>query len=412
MAFVCSETVITSHLHIQEDLEHNGYQSLPGSSIAGSESEVPDTEVVPSDGLFSRAWLEARPRVKVAIGVILALLSGLIFTLNGSVMKCYGIDPVDFLAVRGVVQFGVMYLVCRARGVHLWSDEVGNKTKIMMILQGVMGGIGVITGLMSIMMIPLGDALTFIFSSPVFTCICSRIFLKHRLGLWKLVFIGALVLGIIFVIQPPVLFPGPNVHPHHVHEKRDGNQDVPNIHPHIVHGKRDGNRDDPDIVVHDLHYYLGALLAVSGAVICSFNNVCVSGSLKHINSMVLVGYVGAASFVISIVCTSFDKKQRIFSSHIVDIAAGEWALILGMSILGIFAYFSVTKALQLIDPTVVSVLRSTEILLGFFVQVAIMHQIPDAFAVVGASIVFLSIIMIALEANIVRRLPQCIQEWL
>ncbi|TRY67306.1 hypothetical protein TCAL_07230 [Tigriopus californicus] len=401
MAFVCSETVITSHLHLQEDIEQNGYQPLPGSSIAGSESDVPEIEVVPSEALFSRAWLEARPRIKVTLGVVLALLSGLIFTFNGSVMKGYGIDPVDFLAVRGAVQFGVLYLVCRARGIHLWSDEIGTKTKLMMILQGIMGGIGVITGLMSIMMIPLGDALTFIFSSPVFTCICSRIFLKHRLGLWKLVFIGSLVVGIVFVIQPPVLFPEPDIPPHLFHDKRDGDQ-----------GKRDGDHDDPDVVVHDLYYYMGALLAVSGAIICSFNNVCVSGTLKHINSMVLVGYVGAASFVISIMCTSFDKKQRIFSTQIVDIAAWEWALIIGMSILGIFAYFSVTKALQLIDPTVVSVLRSTEILLGFFIQVVFMHQLPDAFAIVGASIVFLSIIMIALEANIVRRLPQYVQEWL
>eukprot|EP00094_Tigriopus_californicus_P007511 TCALIF_07231-PA protein Name:"Similar to SLC35G1 Solute carrier family 35 member G1 (Homo sapiens)" AED:0.22 eAED:0.23 QI:0/0/0/0.66/1/1/3/0/777 len=381
------KAVLTTHLHFQEDIEHNGYLSLPGSSIAGSETETSEIEEVPVHSLFSRGWFEIHPRFKVAIGMILALISGLVFTFNGSVMKYYGIDPVEVLAVRGAVQFWFMFMLCKARGIPLWSDEVRNKTKGLMLLQGLMGGVMVIMSLISIMMIPLGDALTFIFSSPVFTCICSRIFLKHRLGLWKVIFIGLLILGITFVVQPPFIFPDTESNPNEVSLKGEWND------------------DDPDIVVHDFHYYLGALLAVLAAVIASFNSVCVSGTLKHIDSMVLVSYVGASSFMIAVLCTIFDLKQRIFSVEIVDIAAWEWGLIFGMAILGIFAYFSITKALQLIDPTVVSVLRSTEILLGFFVQVIVMNQIPNSFSIAGASIVFLSIIMIAMEGNIVRRLP-------
>lgn len=394
MALVCSEAVLTTHLHyLHEDIERNGYISIPGSSIAGSEAETSDIEDHPSQGVFSRVWFETHPKFKVAIGMILALVSGLVFTFNGSVMKYYGIDPVEVLAVRGAVQFWVMFMLCKARGISLWPEHVRNKTKGLMLLQGLMGGVMVIMSLISIMMIPLGDALTFIFSSPVFTCICSRIFLKHRLGLWKVIFIGSLLIGIAFVVQPPFIFP----------------DDDPN--PNALLLKGIWSDEDPDFVAHDFHYYMGALLAVLSAVLASFNSVCVSGTLKHVDSMVLVSYVGAASFFIAVVCTIFDLNQRIFSIQIVDIAAWEWGLIFGMAILGIFAYFSITKALQLIDPTIVSVLRSTEILLGFFVQVVIMNQIPNTFAIVGASLVFLSIIMIALEANIVRRLPLYIRGW-
>ena len=54
--------------------------------------------------------------------------------------------------------------------------------------------------------IPIGDALTVVYGSPLFTMILSFIFLGHRLRLYKLSFALVLIVGIILVVRPPFLF--------------------------------------------------------------------------------------------------------------------------------------------------------------------------------------------------------------
>ena len=53
----------------------------------------------------------------------------------------------------------------------------------------------------------LGDALTIIYTGPMFTMIFSFLFLRIRQGLWKIGFTSLLIPGIILVVRPPFLFP-------------------------------------------------------------------------------------------------------------------------------------------------------------------------------------------------------------
>ena len=59
-----------------------------------------------------------------------------------------------------------------------------------------------------------GDAMTIIYTGPIFTMIFSFLFLRIRQGLWKISFAGLLMVGVILVIRPPFLFPQHAVHLH------------------------------------------------------------------------------------------------------------------------------------------------------------------------------------------------------
>ena len=48
----------------------------------------------------------------------------------------------------------------------------------------------------------------------------------------------------------------------------------------------------------------------------------------------------------------------------------------GIAISGMSGFFCMTKALKMVDPTLVAFLRSLEIVFGFIFQVAVMKQIP------------------------------------
>ena len=64
-----------------------------------------------------------------------------------------------------------------------------------------------VTTYVCFVLMPLGDALTLIFSSPAVTRLFSRVFLGVRLRLWKVVFIALLMVGVVLVIRPPLFFP-------------------------------------------------------------------------------------------------------------------------------------------------------------------------------------------------------------
>ena len=90
----------------------------------------------------------------------------------------------------------------------------------------------------------------------------------------------------------------------------------------------------------------------------------------------------------------------------------DWGVLFLISVTGTFAYFSNTKALQMIDPTIVSVLRSMEIVLAFVLQVSLMGMMPSGLDLTGAGCVIVGVVMISLEKIIVQRLPAAIQRWL
>ncbi len=73
--------------------------------------------------------------------------------------------------------------------------------------QGIAVGLVVLCIFLSVQAIPLGDALTLVFSSPLFTMILSAIVLKSRMGLYKIMFCIILIIGIVLVVRPPFLFP-------------------------------------------------------------------------------------------------------------------------------------------------------------------------------------------------------------
>jgi drug/metabolite transporter (DMT)-like permease len=53
---------------------------------------------------------------------------------------------------------------------------------------------------------PLGDALTLVFTEPLWTIILSKIILRTRVGWWKGIFAVILIAGMVLTIQPEFMF--------------------------------------------------------------------------------------------------------------------------------------------------------------------------------------------------------------
>ena len=53
---------------------------------------------------------------------------------------------------------------------------------------------------------PIGDASAVIFSNPIFALVFTLMFLKQRHSLWKISFSIFVFIGVIFIVQPTILF--------------------------------------------------------------------------------------------------------------------------------------------------------------------------------------------------------------
>ena len=81
------------------------------------------------------------------------------------------------------------------------------KKYCVLIGQGVLAGLNMMCSYLGVLYIPLGDALTIIYTAPIFTMIFSYIFLRTRQGFWKIFLATLLMIGVILVIRPPFMFP-------------------------------------------------------------------------------------------------------------------------------------------------------------------------------------------------------------
>ena len=53
--------------------------------------------------------------------------------------------------------------------------------------------------------LPVGDAATIIFCSPIFVMIFSHIMLREHCGIYRFIVIGLLMVGVILIAKPPFL---------------------------------------------------------------------------------------------------------------------------------------------------------------------------------------------------------------
>ena len=68
--------------------------------------------------------------------------------------------------------------------------------------------------------------------------------------------------------------------------------------------------------------------------------------------------------------------------------------------LGILGYFLHTRALLLLHPTIVSALRTLEIVFAYIGQALLMGSIPDLLTLTGSFMVLISVLALALETTV------------
>ncbi len=136
---------------------------------------------------------------KIDLGVRYMLLSSSLFAIMGAFAKLSSeslssLEVVFFRNVFGVVFIGAMVLKNP-------MTHIGGKP-FLLFFRGFIGFIALLAFFYNIANIPLGDAMTFSKTSPIFTAVFAWLFLQEKLSFrgWFAVFLG--FIGIILITKP------------------------------------------------------------------------------------------------------------------------------------------------------------------------------------------------------------------
>jgi len=338
---------------------------------------------------------EAIPGYGGAIGLLLAAFSGILFTLNNFLFQYFSLNVTDMLLTRSGMQTAVLGLILVVTGCNNFLP-VRSMDWFLIVCQSISSGARVGLTFACLEYLPIGDALTIIFSEPLWTLVLSKIFLKTRIGWWKFTFAFVLISGVILCTQPPFLFPSHDQprHHHHDHHGRHHHHHVSSVAFNDslpIETTTTKNPGDDDCA-----YYIGVVLAVGAAVTGAASNVIVA-KIEQVSSTAIVTYSGVGGVVLALAYGVIVDTEDMIVPSFTEVTAEEWLSLLMLGGMGLVGFFALTRSLQLIPPTTVAVLRAMEIVLAYGVQAVVLGEVPNSLAIAGSSLVITSVVAFAAE---------------
>jgi len=305
-------------------------------------------------------------RYQWCLGVILALLSGALFTGNNFIINQWQVSVSDVVLIRCVITITIFSVISLLRGESLLPGSA--KLKFLIILQGALGAITFITALSCMTYIEVPDALCIIFACPIVTIAASAVILRDKINLAKTSAGIFLLVGVVLACKPPFLFDiaegynlylGPQKEAMHLH-------------------------------------YIGVLLAVTCCIASGLMDVLVA-KCSNVSTAVLVNWSAIAGFVIVVIYCKIEDSSYILSPRIYNTTWSQWATFIGLAISGLIAFATLTKSLHLISPNLVSSLRCLELVLAFSIQGVISGVFPNFISVTGGFLIMVGVIILAFQ---------------
>ena len=347
------------------------------------------------------------------LGICLSFCSVFMLLIHNTIVQYYHLHFNDVLLVRVMLQTIFCIILLWMRGESVWIKDVDigkniHQIRAILFSYGFFGAVFAITNYIAIYYMPLGDAMTIILSSVLPTIILAAIFLNEKIRLCKLLCTILVITGLLLVIWPPFLFP-------------DRNEVMTNLSTNKstelgLNQTLFENINSSFITINSRshYYYIGAFAAficmISSATFRILMKVLVQNKTTSSFGIPLF-YTSMANFILTLVLPAFGGDQRILfpSAQVQKYNVEQWIGLFVQAILGIAQYSARFMAIKLISPTLVSFIRTSEIILAYIVQVTFMGTQAYITSLIGSCCVMIACIGIILENWCRQRLHPKIQ---
>jgi len=285
-------------------------------------------------------------------GILFMLLASLSFALMGGFAKVVSqtLPPVEVTFFRNI--FGVVLV-----GLAIWKvplKQTGGKP-LLLLFRGSMGFAALLAYFYIMAHIPLGEAVTYNKTSPIFVAIFAYLFLNEKLHKSALLAIVIGFVGIVLVAQP-----------------------------------QGGSFDKYDIL--GIFSGIGAALAYTSirelrkyydtrAIVMSFMGV---GTVAPLFLMLITPYV-----------TVSEDFDWMFAAFVMPRGV-EWGYVTAVGIFATMSQLLMTKAYELTKAGIVGTISYSNIVFAIIIGVMLGDPIPDIWTTLGILLVILSGLLVAL----------------
>lgn len=289
-------------------------------------------------------------------GILLMLLASLSFAVMGGFAKVVSqvLPPVEVTFFRNI--FGVILVGLAIYRVPL--KQTGGKF-FLLIFRGSMGFAALLAYFYIMAYIPLGEAVTYNKTSPIFVAIFAYLFLNEKLHKSALLAIIIGFIGIVLVAQP-----------------------------------QGGTFDKYDIL--GIFSGMGAALAYTSirelrkyydtrAIVMSFMGV---GTVAPLVLMLITPYVNVS-----------EEFDWMFAEFVMpeDI---QWVYVMAVGIFATISQLLMTKAYELTKAGIVGTISYSNIVFAVVIGIMLGDPIPDIWTVLGIILVILSGLLVALPKGL------------
>ncbi|KAI8521451.1 hypothetical protein Bbelb_012050 [Branchiostoma belcheri] len=288
------------------------------------------------------------------IGLVCALVSTIFFSLSSLFVKLLSdLHPLELVCALPPIIYKNLPLVPKDTPARLY-----------LLGRGIFGAVALCMQFYAFHHIPLGDATTVIFSSPIFIAFFAWLILKEAYGWFNFAVTLTTLAGVVLISKPSFIF-GSAVA-------------VPNTSEHL----------------------LGTLSAFGGAVFSALALVMIRKLGKAVHFFVHITYLSVfgmiLTFVLLMALGEF-KTPPCGSDRFYLIALG---------LCGVGGQTFLTKAFQLEKAAPVAIVRTMDIVFAFTWQFVFLGELPAWLSVGGAVLVMSSAIAIAVKKWLLERQKQ------
>ena len=344
-------------------------------------------------------------------GAVVMLLSAVIFSIHGALLqvgKSMGYQSLQLIILRGLPQicltlcFGLanitttnsnsnsdansninankfstkkMIVSCKFQSLLLEMRNMPKKLCFYVVLRGVWGGLGATCYTYTITSLPLGDAIAIVSLYPILTAFTARLFLKEKITIIHIIALIISSIGVVLIAQPTVIFGEENTN--------DDEND---------NGSGSNSKDNM------AGYIVGLISAGLGSMVFVLIRLAkdVNVFFLIISHAVLSVVVCGVILIIFIVC--FDNLQTwnsegIFIQPKIEI----FLFFIILAIAGYGGQYTQNKGGQLSPAGISSLMRSSDIVWSYILQVVFFNTVPNGWTISGATIVMFAIFLVSYE---------------
>lgn len=286
------------------------------------------------------------------VGIIFALLASTLLSVGALLVKlATSVPSFEFVFIRLTLQ-----AVLSLPAMIFFKDTFfypWKKSKLL-VLRGIIGVTAMSLVVYSIKHMNLADARVIFYTSPIYTAIFGRIFLKESITKFDIVATLLSLIGIVLIARPTFLFGSDSSGSNHV--------------------------------------WFPTLLSVLAAVANALTIILVRKVAQQVKTRVVVFYFSFIGSIIGL-CAAIISGGMKYP----DCGTYDAFYIIVNAFLGYIAQLFSTKALQLEKASVVALVRTVGIAIAFFLQLIFLGIAPTGLSIGGAILVLLCNVVIFIK---------------